>query len=200
MGNDLDASGGKRTLLVKVFFRLFTVVKKMKMNTRKIYWRLLGANIGDDVTLGAVFMPVPEQVSIGDKCKVEDHVRFRTGGGWKQSSISIGNDTFIGHSTQINVGGKFEIGKKCMIAPLCIFSDAHHTFDNIEIPIKDQLCIYTPIVVKDNVWIGTGAIILGGVTIEEGAVIASGAVVTKNVPPFEIWGGVPARKLKSRIQ
>lgn len=200
MGNNKTAAAGERRFGVKVFFRLFTAVKKIKMRARKFYWRSLGADIGENVTLGTVFMPVPEQVRISDKCKIEDHVRFRTGGGWKQSHISIGTDTFIGHSTQINVGGHFKVGEKCMIAPLCIFSDAHHTFDDLEVPIKDQKCVYTPIVVEDDVWIGTGAIILGGVTIEKGAVIASGAVVTRSVPAYEIWGGVPAKKLKSRIQ
>lgn len=191
---------GNRSLKVKFFFRLFTAVNNLKMKGRKFYLRCLGAEIGNNVTLGTVFMPVPEQVSIGDKCTIEDHVRFRTGGGWKQSIITIDTDTFIGHSTQINVGGHFKVGKKCMIAPLCIFSDAHHTFEDLNIPIKDQKCVYTPIVVEDDVWIGTGAIILGGVTIEKGAVVASGAVVNRNVPAYEIWGGIPAKKLKSRIQ
>ena len=49
-------------------------------------------------------------------------------------------------------------------------------------------------------WVGNGCTILGGVTIGDGAVIAAGAVVTKDVPPCEVWGGVPARKLKDRFK
>ena len=56
------------------------------------------------------------------------------------------------------------------------------------------------IVVGNDVWVGNGCTILGGVTIGDGAVIAAGAVVTKDVPPCEVWGGVPARKLKDRFK
>ena len=56
-----------------------------------------------------------------------------------------------------------------------------------------------PIVIKDDVWIGTGSIILKGVTIEEGSIIAAGSLVNKNVPPYTIVGGIPAKILKARF-
>lgn len=55
------------------------------------------------------------------------------------------------------------------------------------------------IIVGNDVWIGNGCTILGGVTISDGAVIAAGAVVTKSVPACEVWGGVPAKKIKNRF-
>ena len=55
-----------------------------------------------------------------------------------------------------------------------------------------------PIEIADNVWIGANAVILRGVTIGQGAVVAAGAVVTKKIPPNEIWGGLPARKIGER--
>ena len=54
-------------------------------------------------------------------------------------------------------------------------------------------------IVEDDVWIGTGAIILSGVKIGAGSIIAAGAVVTKDVPPCEIHGGVPAKKIRDRF-
>lgn len=55
-------------------------------------------------------------------------------------------------------------------------------------------------IVGDDVWIGTGAIIMSGVRIGSGSIIAAGAVVTKNVPPCEIWAGVPAKKIRCRFK
>ena len=57
---------------------------------------------------------------------------------------------------------------------------------------------FKPIKVGHHCWLGTGAIILQGVSIGDGAVVADGAVVTKDVPPYEVWGGVPARFIRKR--
>ena len=54
-------------------------------------------------------------------------------------------------------------------------------------------------IIEDDVWIGSGAIILSGITIGKGSIVAAGAVVTKSIPPCEIWGGNPARKIKNRF-
>jgi acetyltransferase-like isoleucine patch superfamily enzyme len=189
----------KRNLKVKALFRLRSKYRNLKQGLRIYCLKSLGAHIGKNVKLGSVKVIIPEQVAIGDHCEIEDDVRLRIGGPWKQSTITIDEETFIGHSTQINVGSRFYIGKKCLIAPLCIFSDAHHTFTDLNTPIHKQRCIYTPITIEDNVWIGTSCIILGGVTIHSGAVIAAGAVVTRSVPANEVWAGVPAKKIKSRI-
>jgi acetyltransferase-like isoleucine patch superfamily enzyme len=56
-----------------------------------------------------------------------------------------------------------------------------------------------PIIIEDDVWIGTGAIILKGVTIGEGAIVAAGALVIKDVPPYSVVGGIPAKVLKLRF-
>jgi acetyltransferase-like isoleucine patch superfamily enzyme len=170
------------------------------MSIRKSILSLRGCRIGDNVIIGKIFIQIPEQIAIGNKCFLEDQVRLRVGGPWKQSSIAIGENTFIGHSTQINVGSKFVIGKNCMIAPGCIFSDAQHGFDDLDIPMKNQKCNYYPITVSDDVWIGSGVMVLSGVTIGKGVIIAAGSVVNKNVPDYEMWGGVPAKKIKSRIK
>ncbi len=56
-----------------------------------------------------------------------------------------------------------------------------------------------PVIIEDDVWVGTGAIILKGVRVGTGAIIAAGAVVTKDVPPYTIVGGVPAKVIKHRF-
>lgn len=55
-------------------------------------------------------------------------------------------------------------------------------------------------IIEDDVWIGHNVTIVGGLTIGKGSIIAAGAVVTKDVPPCEVWGGVPAKKIKDRFK
>lgn len=188
----------KRSLSVKIAYRGHSYFKYVKRMFLISFLKLRGMKIGKNTVLGDVNVSLAEQVEIGKYCEIEDNVRLRVGGPWKESFISIGDNTFIGHSTQINVGSKFVIGSNCMIAPLCVFSDAHHSFEDLTTPMKEQKCIYTSIYIGDDVWIGTGVIVLGGVKIGKGSVIAAGSVVNKNIPEFEVWGGVPVKKLKSR--
>jgi len=193
------STGMKRSIVTSISYRVNALINKLANSRRMMWLKMQGMQIGSQTRIGRINVPIPEQVSIGTKCVLEDNVRLRAGGPWKQAYIEIGDNTFIGHSSQINVGNRFKIGKDCMIAPLCVFSDAHHEFADVDIPINKQPCIYNQIEVKDNVWIGSGCVILGGVTIGTGVVIAAGAVVNKSIPDYEIWGGVPAKKIKSRI-
>lgn len=168
------------------------------MFVRILFFRSLGAKIPGSVKLGRVEIPLPERVSIGKDCEIEHEVRLRVGGGWQQGDIKIGERTFIGYGTQVNIGSKFVLGNDCLIAPNCLFSDAHHCFDDLEVLIRKQKCIYVPIRICDNVWLGSGVTVLQGVTINHGAIVAAGAVVTKDVPENEIWGGIPAKKIGVR--
>lgn len=190
----------ERSLKVKIFNRIYLEFSKITMIVRKSMFRLRGCKIGKKVVFRKVFIQRPEQVRIADHCFIEDHVRLRVGGPWKEADILIGENTFIGHSTQINVGSKFRIGQNCMVAPGCVFSDAQHGFEDLNIPMNSQKCNYYPITLKDDVWLGSGVIVLSGVTIGKGVIVAAGSVVNKNIPDYDIWGGVPAKKIKSRLQ
>jgi len=78
---------------------------------------------------------------------------------------------------------------------------SNHRFDRTDIPMIDQGNTEPKaVVIEDDVWIAARAIILPGVRIGKGAVIAAGAVVTKDVPPYTVVGGIPARKIKSRVE
>ena len=189
----------ERSRKVKVFNRISIIIKGVQAYFRLYTLRLRGCVIGKNVVLGKLRVQRPEDIIIEDLCFIEDDVRLRAGGPWKQSRIHIKRNTFIGHSTQINVGTNFKVGQNCMIAPGCIFSDAQHGYEDISIPMKSQKCVYSPIEIADDVWIGSGVIVLSGVSIGRGAIIAAGSLINKNVPPYEIWGGIPGKKIKSRL-
>lgn len=112
----------------------------------------------------------------------------------------------IGEGCSINSGSIFgltcdlTLGRQVMIADNVSFRTADHEFSDLSIPMMKQGERPLPIVVGDDVWIGANATILRGVVIGQGAIIAAHAVVIKDVHPFEIVGGVPAKKIGSRLQ
>jgi acetyltransferase-like isoleucine patch superfamily enzyme len=116
----------------------------------------------------------------------------------KDAIIIIGANSRI-HGTCIHAYEKITIGKNCLIAANCqIIDTSRHdlSFDNPEkrlIPSAKT----KPVEIGDNVWIGANSIILPGVTIGSGSVIAAGSVVTKNIPPYTLAGGNPAKIIKS---
>ncbi len=81
-----------------------------------------------------------------------------------------------------------------------VFRSSNHVTDDTHIPIRTQGSLKGDIVIGNDVWIGSNCVILMGVRVGNGAVIAAGAVVNKDVAPFDIVGGVPAKKIKSRIK
>lgn len=107
--------------------------------------------------------------------------------------------TFLGqHTTIVAYEAKVCIGENVLIAAGVKLITRSHLYDDIHTPIKAQGYSNAPITICDDVWIGYNAIILPGVCIGRGAIIAAGSVVNRNVGDYEIWGGMPAKKIKSR--
>ena len=108
------------------------------------------------------------------------------------ATIDIGENVFINWGFNTVSTGGITIKDGAMIGPNVSLLTANHDLNNL------QIIICKPIVIGKNAWVGEGAKILQGVTVGEGAVVAAGAVVTKDVPPFTIVGGNPARILKEK--
>lgn len=114
-----------------------------------------------------------------------------------EAKITIGRDSLIGEYTVIRGQGGVTIGDRVYTSPHTQIIAVNHVFDDPDQPFVDQGIIAEGIVVEDDVWLGSGAIITDGVNIGKGAVVAAGAVVTADVPPHTVVGGVPARKIRS---
>lgn len=112
--------------------------------------------------------------------------------------IRMGARSFCGEGCVFGCNASITIGRDVMIAQLVTLRDTDHVFDRLDMPMIDQGIRSASIVVEDDVWLGHGVVVLKGVTIGTGAVIAAGAVVTGNVPPYAIFGGVPARQIGTR--
>lgn len=115
----------------------------------------------------------PERLRVGERSSLNEFVFINAYGG-----VDIGSYVAIGHRTSL-------------------FS-AEHGFAGRKRAPYVQPILAKPIRIEDEVYLGVGVIVLGGVTIGRGAVVAAGAVVNKDVPPYAIVGGVPARVLRYR--
>jgi acetyltransferase-like isoleucine patch superfamily enzyme len=107
-----------------------------------------------------------------------------------------------------NPAEKVVIGNYCSIGPECVFmTGGEHRYDGLSTyPFRTKLGLCEnesitrgPVVLEDDVWLGLRVTVMSGVTIGRGAVVAAGAVVTKDVPPYAIVGGVPAKVIKYRF-
>lgn len=117
-----------------------------------------------------------------------------------KGSLKIGENTYIGECNNLRAaGGPIEIGKNCMIAEFVTLVASNHKMNFGELMIEqDWDSTKCGIFIDDDVWIGANSVILPGVHIGKGCVIGAGSVVTKDVKPFSIVVGNPARILKKR--
>ena len=128
--------------------------------------------------------------SCGQNVNVERHARFGRG-------VTLGDRSGIGINASI--GEQTHIGSDVMMGPDCVIYTRNHRFDRLDIPMREQgYGPVEPVVIGDDCWIGGRVTILPGVHIGNGAVIAAGAVVTKDVPPYAVVGGVPAKIIYNR--
>jgi len=127
---------------------------------------------------------------IGNDSTIEDFSTINNGVG----------DVFIGDRTRIGLGnvliGPVKVGNDVMFAQNVVLSGLNHSYEDISIPISLQKVSTNPIVIEDEVWIGANATITAGVTVGKHSVVAGGSVVVKDVPPYSVVAGNPARILK----
>jgi acetyltransferase-like isoleucine patch superfamily enzyme len=109
-------------------------------------------------------------------------------------------DVLIGHHTLIGMGnviiGPVTMGNNIILAQHVVLSGLNHIYEDVSRPIADQNVRTAPIVVEDDCWIAANVVITAGVTIGKHSIVAAGSVVTKDVPPFSIAAGNPAKVIK----
>lgn len=123
------------------------------------------------------------------------YVQFRRRPSAGSSDISIGNRTVIQHGCWLDGRGGLYIGDDVSIGPgVWLITDEHD--------LQDPACPERPgpVTVSDYAWIGSRAMVLPGVTIGRGAAVGAGSVVTRDVPPYTVVAGVPARPIGERSQ
>jgi len=128
---------------------------------------------------------------------------------WAKSHLVIGDNFYIGRFSQIECDAI--IGHNVMFANrVALVGRYDHNYQQIGVPTRLASQIRHPdyswkglnskVVIEDDVWVGYGSIIISGLRIGQGSVIASGSVVTRDVEPYSIYGGIPAKKIGNRFE
>lgn len=126
---------------------------------------------------------------IGPECTILMNLKIR-----RMYGLILGRNVNINQKCMLDTrGGNITIGNYVDIAPEVNIWTLEHDFNHADFP-----SVGAPVVIEDFVWIANRAIILPGVKIGKGAVVAAGAVVTKDIAPWTIVGGVPAKKIGDR--
>ncbi len=164
-----------------------------------------------------VRLEVPSKIFLNDRVFIGESCWISTGS--LDGKIILGNDSFIAHrctltarSGKILIGehvhigrnsyisgiGEVEIGKDSMLGPNVTLNSGNHNFTDVNIPMRRQGAQLGKITIENDVWLGANVCVVPGATIGKGAVIGAGAVVTKDVPPYSIAVGVPAKVVRDR--
>lgn len=186
-------------IIQKVGFVIrFKTISNFFTYMRSWWYIFLGMKVGKNTYLPKISLSWPHQVSMGTNTILEKNINFKYDGPWLPGPrIVIGNTVFIGTNCEFNINEGISIGNDSLIASGCKFIDHDHG-TNLGKLIYDQIGIGNPIKIGSDVWLGCNVIVLKGVIIGDGAIVAAGAVVTKSIPAYEIWGGVPAKKIGHR--
>lgn len=116
-----------------------------------------------------------------------------------EGELVIGENSVVGaHANLRAEGGRVVIGRGCLLAQGVSLIAANHVIRSgqpfLELPVDDRR---TGVTLADNVWLGCHVTVLPGCTVGTGSVVGAGSVVTRDVPPGEVWAGVPARRLRA---
>lgn len=127
---------------------------------------------------------------VGIHSTIEEYCLVDNGVG----NVIIGNYSRVGLRNTII--GPVTIGNHTILAQNVVLSGLNHNYEDISLPIHIQGVNVKPIIIEDDVWIGANSMIAAGVTVGKHTIVAGGSVVTKNIPPFCVVAGNPAKVIK----
>lgn len=152
--------------------------------------------------------PAARSVSeAASSCRTAETCASRTESGWDADASStpgngvleLGQDTALSPGVTVDAsGGLIRMGRQVAVGPGTVIRAANHRFERLDTPIMLQGHAYGEIIIDDDVWIAANCTITPDVRIGRGAVVGAGAVVTRDVEPYAIVGGVPARVIGRR--
>ena len=196
--------GWRQAVATAVERRMLTP-RYLTLYRRALVHRARAAAAGQRVEfLGMVFTgkrvelhaePGHGRLVLGPWCWIGDGNKLRA----HQGQLTLGAKVVMGRDNVLNAYLDIEVGDAALLADWIYVCDFDHCHDRLDIPIKDQGIVMSPVRIGADVWIGEKASVLRGVDIGQGAVVASHCLVNQDVPAFAIVAGVPGRVVKSRL-
>jgi galactoside O-acetyltransferase len=187
-----------RELISTIEFIFYWMPGNLGYYLRSWYLRRKLKSLGEVITFSPGLLCYgPQNISIGNDFCCE---RLCTLAACDDGVIEIGNRVAFNTNVYLNacIGGRIVLGNDVLVGPGVIMRTSDHVIINRDKPIRTQGHVSGEIIIGDDVWVGANATIVGGVRIGRGAMVGAGAVVTRDVVPFAIVGGVPARLIKMR--
>lgn len=132
---------------------------------------------------------------IGDYCSIDSYAYLQLTR--PEPQVILEDYVSIGRGCIIAAKKLIRIGKYTQIGPNCQINDQDHGFAREEL-IMNQIAIIEPVIIGQDCWFGSGVRVTKGVNIGDGVVVGAGSVVIHNIPPYQIWAGVPARFIRNR--
>jgi acetyltransferase-like isoleucine patch superfamily enzyme len=152
--------------------------------------------IGDNVIFEkGVFVFHPENIEIGDNVYIGYNTVLE---GYYKNKMIIGDHTWIGPGCFFHSAGGIKIGKAVGVGPGVKILTSVHKEDDLSKPIIFNDLEFGEVIIEDGCDVGMGSIILPGVKTGEGSIIGAGSIVTKNIPPYSVVAGNPAKSLRKR--
>lgn len=187
---------------------------------RKLLWPRLLGSCGRGVVWGRnVVLRHPGKMSIGDGVLVDDDCFFDAKGS-SQGAFRIGREVLVSRGSVVSgKGGDLEIGDRvnigvgcqiwsmgglvidadCRLAGNCYIGGGAYDPDGpVDVPLAKQAIVPEPVSIEADCWLGAGVVVLAGVTVGRGSVVGAGSVVTRDLPPYSIAVGSPAKVIRRR--
>lgn len=172
------------------------MIDLLRGRLRAALWRLRGMRLGPkSVTGKRMTVWRPRLVSTGPRCTFEHDVYLKLVD--DRARLDFGEQVFVGTGCELDVALSVSIGSHTLLAPQVFITDHTHNKSAAR-RLDEQGITSKAVVIGEDVWIGTKSVILAGVTVGDGAIVGAGSVVTRDVEPFTIVAGAPAKLIGRR--
>jgi acetyltransferase-like isoleucine patch superfamily enzyme len=196
--NSTRSNGGQEAILKNLRHYLYGFIRFIPGNLgsslRVLFYRCFGVSIGKSTKIAVGAQLDFVKLKIGSNVYIGEFTSISAG-------VSIGNNVNINTNVSIvtSPGGSIEIHDDVLIAQNVVIRANDHVFESLKPPINMQGHTDGKIIIERDVWLGANVVVTRNTQVGESSVIGAQSVITKNIPPYSIAAGVPAKVIKSRV-